>query len=504
MVMLRQAVLTLGFMAIGCVEWGSTATVGTLTDDTSVGDGASPVEPSDPSDPTPDPTDTPSEPSVAFSEEQCEFYVASEERGDGSAESWSHATPYLRQAMDAGHSNYLAGRCEQVLVNVGAGLFFPHPSDRTKSFPIFGGLTVRGGCLEDEANTSDPAAVLTILAGGMGGGGPQSYHVLRGSGTGSDEVRIDGVTIQEGQADGENEDARGAGIFAEQLIVNLSDVIVRDNYALERGGGLFLDGGQLVEGRVEWLENSTAGFGGALFASSARAYPYFATYVGNSALRGGAVYIQNTLDWFFQRTDFQDNDATLGGAIYAEAGEEVKVCRTKILGNRATRGGALYLERVSEVSVASTVFTHNQASEGASLYTQDIGVLDLSQLTLFENSDAGFANVVVKGVQAWTIHNSVLWRNGTELESDILPALEYNLLDDSLGTQGTNLSEDPRFLAPYSEAPESWDLGVRADSALIDAGNDALIRTDFCNQDVDAGTRSVGGAVDIGAYEYTP
>ena len=83
------------------------------------------------------------------------------------------------------------------------------------------------------------------------------------------------------------------------------------------------------------------------------------------------------------------------------------------------------------------------------------------------------------------------------------PSLLSNLLDESVGAEGTNLSGNPSFVAPYSSAPETWDLAVRADSQVIDAGDDSLIRNDFCNQDVNAQPRVQGAAVDMGAYEFS-
>ena len=120
-----------------------------------------------------------------------------------------------------------------------------------------------------------------------------------------------------------------------------------------------------------------------------------------------------------------------------------------------------------------------------------------------ENSEVGMTNIEVRGLAPWSIHNSILWRNGIELTFEETPSLLSNLLDESVGVGGTNLSGNPSFVAPYSSAPETWDLGVRANSQVIDAGDDSLIRNDFCNQDANAQPRVQGAAVDMGAYEFS-
>ena len=161
-------------------------------------------------------------------------------------------------------------------------------------------------------------------------------------------------------------------------------------------------------------------------------------------------------------------------------------------------------DRIDMLAIASSVFTHNTADEGASVYTQNTDELDLTQLTMTENGDVGKSNIHVNGSSPWHVYNSILWRNGIAFSGDTSPALEYNLLESVTGLSDTNLSGDPRFQAPFSQAPETWDLSVQSDSVVIDAGSDDLIRSDFCNQDVTAGPRSLGNAVDIGAYEFVP
>ncbi len=501
----RLTLIIFVLVSVACVEWGSTAVVGSQPDVTGMEDPTEPTDaPASPSDnAAADPTSPTDDVLISFADEQCVFFVSNSQRGEGDGSSWDDATPYLQQAMSAGQANQIAGRCETILIRVGAGLFFPHPSDPSVSFPLFAGLVLKGGFLETDEDARNVDTAQTLLAGRLGDGGPQSYHVLKGTGSGIDQVNLDGITIQEGQAVGTGDDALGGGIFVEGLILSLTDVVIQNNDASERGGGLWLDGGQLVEGNVAWLDNTAEGDGGAIFARDARAYPYFAEYRNNRAQRGGSVYIQNSPDWFFQRTLFEDNSAVEGGAVYVESGESVKVCRTIFLGNDAQIGGAVKADRVETLSIASSVFTHNRANAGASLYTQDIESLGLSQLTLTENSEVDQSNIEVLGLSPWGMSNSILWRNGVEYTADQVPDLRSNLVDESVGASGTNLSGSPSFVAPYSSAPETWDLGVKADSLVIDAGDDSLIRNDFCNQDVNAQPRIQGEAVDIGAYEFS-
>ena len=72
-----------------------------------------------------DSTDPDDSISVAFSDEQCVFFVANEERGSGDGASWENASPYLREAMVAGQANKNRGTCDTIEVKVGRGIYFP-------------------------------------------------------------------------------------------------------------------------------------------------------------------------------------------------------------------------------------------------------------------------------------------------------------------------------------------------------------------------------------------
>ena len=116
---------------------------------------------------------------------------------------------------------------------------------------------------------------------------------------------LDGLHITGGMANGvKAEDQRGGAAIVTDF-AHVRNCIVRDNYAAEEGGALYLQPRSLVSGTL--LEaNSTGGAGGAIFveeptsaqkAADATGYAriYTSTIVKNSAGQGGGINFETNL-----------------------------------------------------------------------------------------------------------------------------------------------------------------------------------------------------------------
>ena len=119
------------------------------------------------------------------------------------------------------------------------------------------------------------------------------------------------------------------------------------------------------------LENSSAGFGGALHAVSARVYIGETTIESNSATSGGAIYLDGS-SLLADQVDFVSNEATngQGGAIYAHNSSDVSLEECSVEGNQASaEGGGVYLDS-SPLEMRDTAVHRNQSGAmGAGVYT---------------------------------------------------------------------------------------------------------------------------------------
>ncbi|MFO8098853.1 MAG: hypothetical protein R6T83_04435, partial [Salinibacter sp.] len=187
-------------------------------------------------------------------------YVDADATGAGDGSSWRDAYPTLQEAL----ANTTSGE-----IWVAEGTYYPDadpatPDDRTASFDVPSGITLRGRFEGTESSPServlDRGVNVTTLSGEIQQDGDPSnnaYHVVEQSGGVVEAVRITG-----GNANGSGDQ----GV----------------------GGGVYLTGGELRRSFVQ----------------------------GNRGRRGAGLYVMN--DPELRRLLVNDNRATASGAIYLE------------------------------------------------------------------------------------------------------------------------------------------------------------------------------------------
>ncbi|PDW01188.1 Ig-like domain-containing protein, partial [Candidatus Viridilinea mediisalina] len=166
-----------------------------------------------------------------------------------------------------------------------------------------------------------------------------------------------------------------------------------------------------------------------------------------------------------------------GGGVFNDGGTP-SFANVTISGNQATNHGGGVYNSGGTPSFANVTISGNQADNGGGLANR--------------NSNASFAN-------------STIWGNSSQVDNeDSTPSYSYSLVQ-GLNPGDTNLpsSTDPRFVNPVAagSAPTTdGNYRLQADSALINAGNDAAVPAGITT-DLDGNPRSIGGTVDLGPYE---
>jgi hypothetical protein len=133
---------------------------------------------------------------------------------------------------------------------------------------------------------------------------------------------------------------------------NLSFVRARAPYqgAAIHGGyrnRLLVEDCSFTDNTVTWLHQDAFNGGGALFVHAGRATVRRSTFVGNTALNGGAI-LNTTGDLVIERSSFRRNAARVadkvggGGAVTSDSGSLV-VRRSSIRTNTAGAGGGLFV-----------------------------------------------------------------------------------------------------------------------------------------------------------------
>jgi predicted outer membrane repeat protein len=205
---------------------------------------------------------------------------------------------------------------------------------RSATFLLPNGVSLIGGFEGNEPSLPPQGSALaTILTGDLGVPGStldNAYHVVTVYHPTEPSIpqRLERCVIRDGRADG-LDDPRGGGLLLTGFLLDVSEVTLRDNYALN-GGACFAQLGSL---RMEWCtfaDNSAGSKGGALRAQTLGIDIHNSRFVGNRAIQaGGAVSLTSIganaagPDVKFVNCLFQSNSSATssGGAASMNSGQ---------------------------------------------------------------------------------------------------------------------------------------------------------------------------------------
>lgn len=291
---------------------------------------------------------------------------------------------------------------------------------------------------------------------------------------GGSAVELAGLTVT-GGAGGD-----GGGISIVSSTALLENLTVSDNTATSRGGGVFVLSSTVDADDVRVVRNTSALTGGGLS-------------VGAATFTGADLYVARNVSLDY------------GGGGMASGAATTTITNSTFVANvsRGAFGGGGGLELDNAGAVLENVVVAGNRSEapGAGVKLAGYNHTDvLTNVALVGNEapDAGGLHVSGTGVTARIVNAAIAYNADTGVLVDAGNALDiaYSAFFDNdghdvngapwpVGTDG-NVTADPMFVS-MAGAPQRWDLHLQPGSALVDAGDPALLDPD--------GTRS-----DIGAY----
>ena len=423
---------------------------------------------------------TPSEPQA--SDAATIIHVDRDATGNNDGSSWENAYSDLQTAL----RNAPLGS----QIWVAEGTYLPSQSDRNESFQLRDTITLYGGFAGNETSLEQRNIQQnrTVLSGELGNSADiedNSIHVVNASNVTSSAV-LDGFTIRAGNANGALFGSQalgfGGGIFSRASQATFRNLILEENNA-SRGGGLFVDDSSFhILENVDFIDNTTAGDGGAVFNEGNVAF-FGSTFTRNSAADDGGAFFNSRGDIYIEGSEFDSNQAgSRGGAIVLEnnfSGSNTnneRIINSVFFNNQGSDAGAIYNIN-SDAEGINLTFANNQAERGAAVFSRGSD----NDVTPEYTNSIFFGNV-------GTVESAQIFNDGenTIVRSSIVQG----------GFAGQNISDrDPLFVNQAG-----GDLRVRSDSVAINSGlNDFVIE----DQDVSDRVRIFDNVVDIGAYEYS-
>ena len=365
---------------------------------------------------------------------------------------------------------------------------------------------------------------------------------------------IDGFTIQNGYANGDNYFAKGGGISCLEASLQLSNLNIIGNSASEEGGGIFCHDSNLnlfdisILNNVSNIEEWNTG-GGGVHSRFSTLYMENVNFDNNLAVGsgGGLNCISTTLNML--NIEFNSNQSLYVGPVNNQFGGGGMFCyggssyveNAIFSNNYASSNGGGFALNISNAFMRNVCVTNNSAiAKGGGIYTtqSESELIDF----LVANNTSGTSggglsinasiypvlltnvsiinNTSIQGggicTMLWgpILKNCILWNNEPEEIYGIdhfngPPEIAISYSDIQGGEAGIifengtvywmlgNINEDPLFLGS-GEYPYS----LQFDSPCIDAGTPDTTGLNLPEYDLAGNPRIFGGRIDMGAYEW--
>lgn len=392
------------------------------------------------------------------------FFVDGSSTGEGTGGSWEDAFTSLSAAIAAAESG------DEIWVVEGTYTSGTSSSE-VPVVELADGIELYGGFDGSETQLADRdvSANPTVLDGGG-----TAYHVV----IGADGAVLDGFTITGGNACGTGNDARGGGIYMEDISMTVSHCIIENNDAVYGGAGIYAtaDNSTIRTSTIRYndafAESDPSGVGGGLLATNGSRTVlddcYFyqntaeryggALHVYESAVRsdlcyfednsitsvntnGGCVYVDNNgltgLVPEFTKCGFEDNSGGYGGAIFLNnCLANIHYCQFEE--NEASMGGGAIWSSNASPNIRHTLFIGNvgEGAGGIYLYGQlGSNTVDIFNCLFTANvASSGWGgginvNSVSPNISSCTFANNDAVRGGgLHLNSDETPSLTNCIL----------------------------------------------------------------------------
>ncbi|MCF7936320.1 MAG: right-handed parallel beta-helix repeat-containing protein, partial [Synergistales bacterium] len=365
--------------------------------------------------------------------------------------------------------------------------------NRRVSFTLQTGIAVLGGFAPPfgEATTSvdrNPRENETLLTGDIDEYASikyNSHHVISCDSVASRDARghptlLDGFTITGGCANAGSSE-QGGGLHLSNSSPVISDCLIRDNHANDKGGGVYAGASSDPAFRHCRISgNTTESQGGGIHLEDSHASLRCCTLTDNNAHSGGAIYSHSSSYRLVSSTVAHNSATHLGGGIYNNWRSALTLLNSTVAGNTAGLSGGGLFHDFSDATIVGCTLAANSAGDlGSGIYSNNSGLVAT---------------------------NCILWNNR---ENEIRPDggdFTYCIIsaDSPEPLDATNSNASPLLgpLADNGGATETCAIG-RNGSAFNGASPDIMEDNDI-DTDQRGLPRPAWGGYDIGAFELQP
>jgi streptogramin lyase len=372
------------------------------------------------------------------------LYVDGNRATSGSGKSWATAYKTLSEALTYANTNVII---DSILI--AKGTYYPtglqNGTDRDSAFVVLRGkLKIYGGYPKGGGNR-DTVNNKVFLDGDIGAGSDNtdnSYHVMAIVGiiNGADSVVVDGVTIRNGNANG-------------NYFGGYNSTLVRQYY----GGGV-CNIGNTIGGKLL--------FRNCIFSANSADY------------NGGGMYNEDNSSPTIMNCIFSENQSDGGGMYNYTSNPTILNCL--FLKNRSTNyaGGGMMNDNSSPI-VINCIFSGNSANTfGGGIYNQS-------------------SNPIISNTIAY---NNTATSGGAGISNYLsTPVINNSLIEGLTGVSNGNINGTTNPLFVNAAA---GDFRLQAASPCINKGSNTLYAGSInIDKDLAGNPRLKGSSIDMGVYE---
>ncbi len=285
------------------------------------------------------------------------------------------------------------------------------------------------------------------------------------------------LSIGTSGANKENTAEDGAGIYSDEGTISLTNSIFQNNEATNYGGAVYLANDSSFNAiNNQLFFNRANASGGALYSIDS-------TVVMDVNHSSCSKNLSTCSNISFNTADSDSNLVGNGGAVYS-FNSSLSLNRSYLRNNSARFGGAVYQAGTSpSATFSNSLFFSNSDTAGS------YGVLRALQgdATFNHCTIAGNSGVAVTfssgGIN--TINNSIVYNNGGGISGTVS---NHSCNIDQGGVYGTN--QNPQFIS-------TLNYKLQETSPAIDACSGIGL-----SYDLNSNHRPIGSLYDIGAFEY--
>lgn len=334
-------------------------------------------------------------------------YVDSSIAVSGNGSSWIRAFKTLSEALFV-----VNNPCSDTkIIYIAKGTYYPtgkqNGTDRNASFILpQNGIKMYGGYPNGGVGSRSISSYPTILSGDIGSAGDSadnSHHVvvIANSAPTADSIIVDGLHIQQGNANGTGQfgyngiqinQNLGGGIVAVQNSnidgkIQFNNCSIQSNSATEAGGGIYLKQSMPSITNSGLSKNTSKNKGGGLYAIDCDTFSIMGLDINENRAdtSGGGIYLYKSSPKIFASSIINNSSSYSGGGIIALEYSSPTIRDCQIIKNQSKLGAGIFNQNYSSAQIVNTTFKGNQSSDNG------------GAISCFYQSNIRCTNVLISG-----------------------------------------------------------------------------------------------------------